>query len=233
MTVNLVKVDTIKKEYSGRMILNGISFSIIKNEILAIIGPNGTGKTTTVEIILGMRGPDSGSIYLNKIDRKRDMGAQLQNTPFFYNLTVEENIRLFCNFYQLKNRTDIINEVIKLFDLESVKKANVYSLSGGQKKRLSIALATLHNPKIIFLDEPTANLDPRGRMKVRKIIQHLAARGHSVVFTSHDMNEVVKIAHRVLIFVNGKIIDSGNPQELIEKYGVQSLEDVYLLLTEK
>lgn len=229
----LVDVKSLKKQYGEREVIRGISFSIYAREVLAMIGPNGAGKTTTVEMILGMRNPDSGSIQLDGLDRKKDMGAQLQNTPFFYHLSVEENIRIFCNFYNIRNREEMTKKMLTLFELDHVKKAQVYTLSGGQKKRLAIALATLHNPKIVFLDEPTADLDPRGRIKMRKIIRQLALQGHSVVFTSHDMNEVVQVADRVLLIDNGRIVEAGAPQQIMEKYNASSLEEVYMILTEK
>jgi|GEM_PF-7056519 len=133
----------------------------------------------------------------------------------------------------MENIQETLDNILKLFELENVKKSNVNNLSGGQKKRLSIALATLHSPKIIFLDEPTADLDPRGRIKIRNIIKKLASQDRSVVFTSHDMNEVVQIADRVLFFNNGLIKESGKPNEIIEKYHAKTLEEVYIILTER
>jgi ABC-2 type transport system ATP-binding protein len=230
---SLILVQGIKKSYQGRSILNGVSLEIKPKEVLAIIGPNGVGKTTTVEIILGMRNYDSGSIQYSEVDIKKDLGAQLQNTPTFYNLTVEENIRMFCSFYNVKEIKSVTNEIIEKFELEEVKKSNVLTLSGGQKKRLSIALATLHNPRVIFLDEPTADLDPRGRIKIRNIIKSLVDNEKSVVFTSHDMNEVIQIADRVILFDDGLVKEAGKPEEIISKYNARSLEEVYLLLTEK
>lgn len=189
------------------LVENNIYMEIKKNEILAVIGPNGTGKTTTLEIISGLRMADGGEVKYWTKEYKRSMGIQLQAVPFFPGLTAFENLRLFAAFYKL-NISDLkTREVLHVCGLGESGNTEASKPSGGQQKRLAIAVAIIHNPNLIFLDEPTAALDPRSKQEIHHlIIKTLNQEGKTIVFTSHDMDEVYKLADRVIMINHGEII---------------------------
>jgi ABC-2 type transport system ATP-binding protein len=232
MGETLIQVEGLRKNYDSRQVVNDISFSIKEGEILAIIGPNGAGKSTTLEMILGLRRQDEGSIDYWTENYKQEIGVQLQQTPFFPGLTAIENLGLFAAFYHKKLSSENGNKILQLCNLEGAAKKEASKLSGGQQKRLSIAAALVHEPKLVFLDEPTAALDPRSRQEIHQVLRTLRKTGTTIVFTSHDMDEVGKLADRVLMFNSGAIIASGNPKTLCEECQVKNLEDLYLKLTE-
>lgn len=231
MSKRLVNAIDLRKSYSSREVVKGISISVYENEILTIIGPNGAGKSTTIEMMLGLRKPDDGSISYWDDNFRKTVGVQLQSTPFFQGLTALENIQLFAAFYKRKLSRQESLELLMLCGLGDAAKTEAGRLSGGQQKRLAIAVALVHEPKIIFLDEPTAALDPRSRREIHQLILCLHERGSSIVFTSHDMEEVSKLSHHVIMIDQGVVIGEGPAEDLISKHDVSNLEEVYLLLT--
>jgi ABC-2 type transport system ATP-binding protein len=208
-----------------------VSLDVSPGEIVALIGPNGAGKTTTLEVILGLRAADGGQIKFWRDDPRREIGIQLQATPFFRGLTASENLRLFASFYRVRLAQSQIVAILERCGLAGAASTEAAKLSGGQQKRLAIALALAHNPRLLFLDEPTAALDPRGRHDIRALIHSLAATGAAVVFTSHDMEEVAKLADRVVLIAGGRVRADGTPTDLLAHFGAASLEDLYLELT--
>ncbi|HZC79449.1 MAG TPA: ABC transporter ATP-binding protein, partial [Ktedonobacterales bacterium] len=162
---------------------------------------------------------------------RRQIGVQLQTTPFFRGLTAAENLRLFASFYGVRLRRQQVAAILERCGLASQARTEAAKLSRGQQKRLAIALILAHEPRLLFLDEPTAALDPRARREIRELIRALAATGAAVVFTSHDMEEVGKLAHRVILIVAGCVRAEGAPSALLAQFGATSLEDVYLRLT--
>ncbi len=229
----LFEATGLVKRYGNRTVVNGIDLMIYEKEILAVIGPNGAGKTTTLEMILGLRTPDSGKVSFWCKDFKKNLGAQLQSTPFFPGVTAKDNIYLFASFYGLKLDEIYVKQVLEQFSLLDIAKTPASKISGGQQKRLAIAITTLHKPELIFLDEPTAALDPRARHEIRQLISSLNQSGSAIVFTSHDMEEVSKIAHRVVMINNGLVLAEGAPDQLCKDYRVSNLDELYLKLTEK
>ncbi|KYD21932.1 ABC transporter ATP-binding protein [Caldibacillus debilis] len=228
-----IKVKNLEKSYGGNKVLKGIDLAIEAKKVHAIIGPNGAGKTTAIEIMLGIRDKDEGNVEYVHL-APGELGVQLQNVPLFPSLTVKENIELFSAFYRLSEQVkNKIPEILHILELTDAGTKPAGQLSGGQKKRLSIALAILHEPKVLFLDEPTADLDPRGRMQVRSLIRKLANEGKAVVITSHDMDEVAKTADQVFFIKDGKVIDQGSPESLLNKFSAPSLEAVFMTLTEE
>jgi ABC-2 type transport system ATP-binding protein len=157
--------------------------------------------------------------------------VQLQSTPFFRGLTVSENLKLFANFYGVHLSKQQVSELLARCGLTEVARTEASRLSGGQQKRLAIALTLSHQPRLIFLDEPTAALDPRARHEIRELIRSLATVGTTIVFTSHDMEEVGKLADRVVLVVEGRVCAEGKPADLLTEYNVESLEELYLKLT--
>ena len=228
----LVEARGLVKAFGPRTAVNGLDLAVREGDILAIIGPNGAGKSTTLDVILGIKSPDRGTVSWWCREPKRFIGAQLQSTPFFPGFTALENLRMFAAFYGLRLKDAALMEHLRKFGLEEAAGTDAARLSGGQQKRLAIAMALLHAPKLIFLDEPTAALDPRSRREVRELIRSLAESGTSVVFTSHDMEEVHKLANRIVLICGGRVAASGTAGELLSRYGAEGLEELYIRLTD-
>ena len=228
---SLIKVKNLLKKYDGRTVVNEVSFDIFENEVLGIIGPNGAGKTTIIEMILGIRICNSGDIYYWKDNFKSEIGAQLQSVPFYPDMNVLDNLKLFSVFYGKENSDKELIDLLNQFGLSDVIYSKANRVSGGQQKRLAIAITILNDPQVIFLDEPTAALDPRARHNIRNLILELKEKEISVVFSSHNIEEVERLADRIIIINNGIIEDKGTPQDLLAKYEVENLEKLYLKTT--
>ncbi|OUN01642.1 MAG: ABC transporter [Firmicutes bacterium ZCTH02-B6] len=226
----LISARGLTKRYAGRLVVNGIDLDVFAGEVLAVIGPNGAGKSTTLEMLLGLRIPDAGTVTYWTADPRREMGVQLQNTPFFPGLTAAENLQVFASFYGLRLSDARLRELLSQCRLEEVANIEAARLSGGQQKRLAIAAALVHNPKVVFLDEPTAALDPLARHEIRNVVRRIHQAGTTMVFTSHDMEEVEKLAERVIIIAAGAVVASGTPGALTAAFGVANLEELYLKL---
>lgn len=229
----LIQAEGLCKGYGQRTVVDGLNLDIREGEVLAIIGPNGAGKSTTLDLLLGLRRPDAGTITYWTTDPSPHVGLQLQSTPFFPGFNAIENLRMFAAFYGLRLKDTQLIEHLRSCGLEEVAKTDALRLSGGQQKRLAIAMTLVHSPKLLFLDEPTAALDPRARRDIRELIRSLADKGASIVFTSHDMEEVHKLASRLVLIRDGRIIASGSPEELLNSYGTASLEQLYIQLTDE
>ena len=228
----LIEARGLVKQYGRRKVVNGLDLTIHQGEILAIIGPNGAGKSTTLDMILGLKKPDAGEVTYWCREPKRQIGVQLQSTPFFPGFTALENLRMFAAFYGVRLTDRELYEHLERCGLADVAKTDASRLSGGQQKRLAIAVTLLHRPQLVFLDEPTAALDPRARREIRGLIRDLAESGTTVVFTSHDMEEVHKLATRIVLFRAGRIAASGTPEDLLARYGANSLEELYIRHTD-
>jgi ABC-2 type transport system ATP-binding protein len=227
----LLEARNLVKRYGNRVVVKDIDLLVSPGEVVALIGPNGAGKSTTLEMVLGLRIPDSGEVVFWCKDPLREIGVQLQSTPFFRGLTVAENLTLFANFYGVRLSRQEVSQLLARYGLAEVARTEAARLSGGQQKRLAIALTLSHQPRLIFLDEPTAALDPRARHEIRELIRSLAAAGTTIVFTSQDMEEVGKLADRVVLIVEGRVSAEGEPAHLLAEYHVGSLEELYLNLT--
>lgn len=227
----LISANQLTKCYKTNCVVNHINFDIEEGEIVALIGSNGAGKTTTISMLLGIVPQDSGTIEYWKFDFKKEIGTQLQSTPFFEGYTVEDNIKLFAAFYGVSLSSNAMDEKLATFDLLQVKKTSAIKLSLGQQKRLAIIVTTLHNPKLVILDEPSAGLDPKGQKEIQQIIKGLKEQGVTVLFSSHDMLEVMNVADRILMMHQGNIIANGSISHLMEKYQTHHLEDLFFELT--
>jgi ABC-2 type transport system ATP-binding protein len=227
----LLEAHNLVKRYGNRVVVKDIDLIVSPGEVVALIGPNGAGKSTILEMVLGLRMPDSGEVVFWSKDPLRQIGVQLQSTPFFRGLTVAENLTLFANFYGVQLSRQQVSDLLARSGLTEVARTEASRLSGGQQKRLAIALTLSHHPRLIFLDEPTAALDPQARHEIRELIRSLATAGTTIVFTSHDMEEVGKLADRVVLVVEGRVRAEGNPADLLAEYNVGSLEELYLKIT--
>ncbi|GAA2374152.1 ABC transporter ATP-binding protein [Nonomuraea africana] len=216
----VIEVTDLTKRYAGQTVLDRVSFSVEEGEIFGILGPNGTGKTTTVECVEGLRRPDGGSISVLGLDPIKDgrrlrelIGVQLQHTQLPENIKVWEALDLYASFYA--NPRDW-RELLDQWGLADKRDARFGKLSGGQKQRLFIALALVGNPKVAFLDELTTGLDPQARRATWEVIKQVRASGVTVVLVSHFMDEVEELCDRVAVFDRGDIVAIDTPAGLID-----------------
>ena len=219
-----IAVRDLRKYYGATKAVDGISFQVAAGEIFGMLGPNGAGKSTTIEMIEGLRNPDSGDITVLGHHQPRDqhtikqhIGVQLQTTALYPNHTVVEVINLFRSFYPGQT-TLATDELIQLVDLEEKRNTRSKDLSGGQRQRLSLVLALVNDPEVIFLDEPTSALDPQARRQVWDAINSMRQRGKTLLMTTHSMEEAQLLCERVAIVDHGQIIEQGTPNELIRHY---------------
>jgi ABC-2 type transport system ATP-binding protein len=219
--VDAIEVDGLEKRYGEVHAVKGVSFAVARGETFGILGPNGAGKTTTLEMIEGLTRPDSGSIEIlgkavwpNPTRVQSHIGVQLQKNALFENLTAAELLDLFARFYgvPLEGRAP---RLLALVGLEEKADSQAQQLSGGQQQRLAIALALVHDPEIVFLDEPTTGLDPQARRNLWEVIRAVAAENRTVVLTTHYLDEAETLCDRVAIMDGGRIIALDSPQALI------------------
>jgi ABC-2 type transport system ATP-binding protein len=227
----LIRAQSLVKRYGRRAVVDGVSLAVNAGEVLAVIGPNGAGKSTTLDLILRLRRPDEGAVDYAEPELRRRIGVQLQTTPVFPGYTALENMRLAAAFHRLRPGDGELLRRLAACGLAEAAKTDAARLSGGQQKRLAIAMALVHDPKLLFLDEPTAALDPRARREVRELIGSLTKGGTSVVFTSHEMEEVHRLADRIVFISAGRILAEGTPASLLEAHNAPDLEQLYLRLT--
>jgi ABC-2 type transport system ATP-binding protein len=218
-----VIVSGLRKRYGPVEAVRGISFEINDGEIFGLLGPNGAGKTTTIECVLGLTSPDEGSINICGIDARRHpaevrqrVGAALQTTALHDRITPRESLSLFGSFY----RTPLSPEVLlERFSLMAKADIGVDTLSGGQKQRLALALAFVNNPDLVFLDEPTAGLDAHSRRELHGEIRAMKRDGHTVLLTTHHLDEAEQLCDRIAIINKGQIVAVGRPRDLIAQSG--------------
>jgi ABC-2 type transport system ATP-binding protein len=217
--VSAIEVSGLRKSYGPREVLHGISFTVQNGEVFALLGPNGAGKTTTVEILEGYRSRDGGEVRVLGEDPERAgssfrarIGIVLQSSAVYYLLSVREILDLFAGYYPHPRRPD---EVIELVGLTGQRDARVRTLSGGQQRRLDLALALVGDPELVFLDEPTTGFDPAARRQAWETIRGLRALGKSILLTTHYMEEAHRLADRLAILREGRIVGTGSPRELL------------------
>ncbi|GIH95691.1 ABC transporter ATP-binding protein [Planobispora siamensis] len=215
----VIEVTDLRKSYADLNVLDGVSFSVEEGEIFGILGPNGTGKTTTVECVEGLRRPDSGSIRIFGLDPVKDarkvrelIGVQLQQTQLPETIKVWEALDLYASFYADPRDW---RELLEEWGLADKRNARFGKLSGGQKQRLFIALALVGNPKVAFLDELTTGLDPQARRTTWELVKRVRASGVTVVLVSHFMDEVEELCDRVAVFNRGKVVAVDTPAGLV------------------
>ena len=218
MAEPIIEVQDLHKSYGPVQAVRGVSFHVNEGEVFGLLGPNGAGKTSTVEILEGMRSPERGTARVCGLDPensgsafKQIIGAVLQSTALPDKLKVKEALDLFASFYRDRASTD---GLLKRFQLEEKREAFYKDLSGGQKQRLALAMALVNNPKVVFLDEPTAGLDPQVRREIYDIIEELRREKKTVLLTTHYIEEAERLCDRVAIIDHGKIIKTGTPRDL-------------------
>ncbi|WP_442597805.1 ABC transporter ATP-binding protein [Neobacillus sp. D3-1R] len=228
----MVDVKGLLKRYGSHTAVNGVSFQVEKGEVFGLLGPNGAGKTTTIEMLVGLRKPDEGTAALAGFDVKKEVnkvkeviGVQLQSTSLFELLKVSEILQLYGSFYPSHvNIDELIDEML----LTEKKNARIKGLSGGQKQRLAIALALIHDPQIVFLDEPTTGLDPQARRTLWDIVLRLKDRGKTVILSTHYMDEAHVLCDRIGIMDQGELIALDTPANLVKKLQSTSTVEFHL-----
>jgi ABC-2 type transport system ATP-binding protein len=244
--VPVIEVNDLSKFYGSFEAVSHLSFTVYKGEIFGLLGPNGAGKSSTLEMLETLRTKTSGSVKIAGFDLDKDhaeiksiIGVQLQTSGYYPSLTLTELIELFSGLYN--RNTDPVS-LLKMVNLEDKAKAKYKELSGGQKQRFSIATTLIHQPQIIFLDEPTTGLDPQARRNLWDLIKRIREQGTTIILTTHYMDEAEYLCDRVGIMDSGRMVALDTPESLIEKLltsGFEprkevrqaNLEDVFISLT--
>ena len=227
MSEGLIQVEGLSKHYPPNVkAVDDISFTIQPRQIFSMLGPNGAGKTTTVEILEGLRTPTSGTATIFGVDVTKDysalrdrVGILPQSFEPFDNLKPTEAVQYWAGLYDIKMTKSQANALLELVDLTERKSVISRSLSGGEKRKLGIALSLINEPELLFLDEPTTGLDPKARRDLWRLIEEIRKKGTTVFLTTHYLDEAEKLADDVAIMHKGKIVARGSPHDLIAKYG--------------
>ena len=234
----MIEVKNLQKKFETIEAVKRINFNIKKNQTLALLGPNGCGKTTTIGMLLGLITPSSGQIFINEneLNYKDHQFLNIMNFASPYvelpkKLTVHENLKVYGRMYLIKNLKDKIEQIVEDLNLKNFLNKKTGELSSGQKNRVSLAKSLINNPKILLLDEPTASLDPDTGDYIRSYLEKYKTENNiSILLASHNMDEVMRLSNYVLMMKEGQIIDQGTSQDLISKHGRENLEQVFLKL---
>jgi len=231
---DVIILEGIHKSYGEVKAVNNLSLTVKRGEVLGIIGANGAGKSTTLEIMMGLRNPDVGSVEVLGLDMKKAtneikqrIGIQLQQTALYDRIKVKEALQLFSSYYDKKRD---LQEIIDTLGLAPYLNKYVKNLSGGWQQRTSLALALVNDPEIIFLDEPTTGLDPQARLELWGCINKYRAEGKTIILTTHYMDEAQRHCDRIAIIKKGELVACDEPKKLISTLtdGGETLEDVYM-----
>jgi ABC-2 type transport system ATP-binding protein len=249
---SILKVSGLNVQYGSFTAVKDVSFDVRKGEIFGLLGPNGAGKTSTLSSIEGLVKFQAGTVVVDGFDTREKplyaraaMGVQLQSTSFQPELRVSEILQLYAGIYGVPLTKDKLEDILKEIKLEDAASKKFGELSGGQQQRVSLVISTIHNPRLVLLDEPTTGLDPQSRRQLWERIEAIRERGHAVLLTTHSMEEAESVCDRIGIIDHGKVLIIDTPQALIEKYkndpeviavsrrGRVTLEDVFIALTGK
>ena len=232
--MNSIKTKNLTKKFKEKVAVNSINLEVKKGELFALLGVNGAGKTTTIKMLSGLILPTSGDIIVEDMDMKKDMlkikeilNVSPQETAIAPNLTVKENLEFMAGVYQIKNKDNKMNELIKQFKLDEVLNKKAKTLSGGWQRKVSIAISLINDPKILFLDEPTLGLDVIARKELWKVITSLKGE-KTIILTTHYMEEAEELSDRIGIMANGNLIEIGTSKELIRKTKTKNFEDAFV-----
>ena len=234
----MIEVKNLQKKFETLEAVKKINFNIKKNQTLALLGPNGCGKTTTIGMLLGLITPTSGQIFITEkeLNYKNHQFLDIMNFASPYvelpkKLTVLENLKVYGRMYLIKNLSDKIEQLVEDLNLKPFLNKKTGELSSGQKNRVSLAKSLINNPKILLLDEPTASLDPDTGDYIRSYLEKYKIENNvSILLASHNMAEVMRLSDYVLMMKEGQIIDQGTATNLIDKHGRENLEQVFLKL---
>ena len=232
-----LKVENLKKKFRTTTAVDNISFEIERNATLGLLGPNGCGKTTSIGMMLGLITPSSGKIYIDDIflepkSRIKLLGSMNFASPYIElpkKLTVKQNLEVYARLYGVVEINKRVDEMVVDLNLKSFLNKKTGELSSGQKNRVSLAKSLINKPKLLFLDEPTASLDPDVGDFVREYIEKYKENNElTILLASHNMKEVERLCNKIVMMKKGEIVDSGTCDQLIKKHGRQNLEDTFL-----
>jgi ABC-2 type transport system ATP-binding protein len=235
----VVEVHHISKLFKSFRAVDDVSFEVYPGEIVGIVGPNGAGKTTIIHMLLGLTTPNAGTIRVFGLELANHRERILQDVNFSstyismpYSLTVRESLKVFAWLYRVGRVESKIDELLHMFEIENARKRQVRSLSTGELTRLNLAKALINDPKLLYLDEPTASLDPDIADKVRKLLcRFKQERKISILLTSHNMKEMEEISDRIMFLHKGRIIATGRPSEVVQSFRSRTLEEAFLKVT--
>lgn len=236
VTRPIIQVSNLSKQFDDIAAVDNISFSVAKGEIIGLLGPNGAGKTTTIQLLLGLTTPTSGQIRILGLDLNVNRRKILERVNFSStytqlpaNLTVWENLNVFGRLYGIRKPEKVVSPLLEFLDIGQTRHMRTGQLSTGQMTRLNLAKALINDPQIIFLDEPTASLDPEIASRVRSMLRQIQKEKNiTIVYTSHNMFEVEIMCDRVLFMSRGKIVLEGAPDEIKRQAMAGSLEEVFI-----
>ena len=230
----VLQVKDLGIDFGGLTAVNKLNMSVNKNEIVGLIGPNGAGKTTTIKMLSTLILPTDGEIKINGLDIIKDrqkikeiLNVSPQETAIAPNLSVKENLEFMAGVYQIPIKEEKINELVKMFKLEEVLNQKAKTLSGGWQRKVSIAIALINEPKILFLDEPTLGLDVIARKELWNVIEKLKGK-ITIILTTHYMEEAESLSDIIGIMAKGNLVDVGTAEELIKKAGTKNFEDAFV-----
>ena len=231
-----IETKNLTKKFKDKTAVNGVNLSIKQGELFALLGTNGSGKTTIIKILSGLILPTSGNIKIENMDMKKDvfkikeiLNVSPQETAIAPNLTVKENLEFMAGVYQIKDKEKKINELVKKFRLDEVLNKRAKTLSGGWQRKVSIAISLINDPKILFLDEPTLGLDVIARKGLWKVIEGLKGK-ITIILTTHYMEEAESLSDRIGIMTKGNIVEVGTAKELIKKTKTKNFEDAFIAI---
>ena len=235
-TDKIVNVSGLQKTFGVYKAVDDVSFAIEAGEVVGLLGPNGAGKSTTIQMLLGLIAPSAGRVEIFGMDPWRQRERVLQRANFSsayvalpYNLKVMENLKVFAGLYGVKKPKEKIAELMEFFEISHLANKMTGGLSSGESTRLNLCKALLNDPDLLLLDEPTASLDPDIADKMRKkLITVQKDRGLTIIYTSHNMQDVHELCQRVLFLHKGKIIAEGHPDAILQEFGSESLEDLFI-----
>ncbi|WP_436759617.1 ABC transporter ATP-binding protein [Streptosporangium sp. V21-05] len=232
----ILEAVALAKRFGSVAAVREVSLTVGTGQIVGLLGPNGAGKSTTLHMLLGLITPDSGSIHMFGLDLARNRTEVLSQINFAASyvdlpgvLHVREVLDTFARLYGVRKPRARVEEVVELLDLGPLRRRRVMELSSGQRTRVQLAKALINEPSLLILDEPTANLDPDAGDRIRQLLVRVAAEsGRAMLITSHNMQEVERMCHRVHFMSEGRIVASGSTAELTDVYGAEDLEEVFL-----
>lgn len=239
----LLKIKNINKQYGDKKVVSGESFDVLEGDVLGFIGPNGAGKSTSINMMTTILSPDSGEIYfqgkeIKKQENvyKRALGVVPQDLAIYEDLNAYDNVKFFCSLYNFKGEElkQKVKEALEFVGLWDRRKDLPSKFSGGMKRRLNIACAIAHSPKLLIMDEPTVGIDPQSRNNILETIKTLNKRGTTVIYTSHYMEEIDALCNRIVLIDKGTILEDLDKEAYKNKYknlGCETLEDIFLKLT--
>ena len=234
-----IETTNLTKKFKDKIVVDNLNLQIKQGELFSLLGTNGAGKTTTIKMLTTLLSSTDGQILINGLDIKNDaqkikniINMSPQETAIAPNLTVEENLEFMAGVYQIKNKKEKIDSLIKTFKLDEVLKQKAKTLSGGWQRKVSIAISLINDPQILFLDEPTLGLDVIARKELWDVINSLKGK-ITIILTTHYMEEAEILSNRIGIMTKGKLIAIGTAKELMKKTNTQKFEDAFVEIVQR